>query len=386
MTHDSILFNLHDLTLLFAVSQYFLLSIFLFLTRKHGDQSSVFLILILLFNAFESIGVFMIWSEPIRLFILNWQPNFLFWGGLGFWLQGPLLYWYVSSVLYKDFKFTVLQLVHLVPATVVLILLYWNYYSLPRVEQLGLMTNLEFVFGKLMGKLVTYRYLSVISYGIWCFYTLYQYRTQVRQQYAGYGASERKWLRWVIIGIVTISTWNLFVHQIGIKISPDASNIMGLLGNYFTFIFVNSLVFLSIRYAPSFEGLSPKLKTDVDLHSKKKTFNSENIERIEMYMRQKKPYLNNDIHIEELAKKISLPVRTLSNIINQHFNKNFFEFINTYRIDEAKRLLTAPESSNKTVLEIIHETGFGSKSSFNTVFKQYVNMTPSEFRINNSNK
>lgn len=385
MTHDSILFNLHDLTLLFAVSQYFLLSIFLFLTRKQGDQSTVFLILILLFNAFESIGVFMIWSEPIRLFILHWQPNILFWGGLGFWLQGPLLYWYVSSVLYRNFKFTSTQLLHLLPVVVVLTLLYWNFYSFPRSEQVAMMTSLQFMFSSLMTKLVTYRYLSVIGYGIWCIYTLLKYRSQVRQQYAGYNASERKWLRWVVIGVVTISSWSLFVHKVGINVSADTSNIMGILGNYFTFIFVNSLVFLSIRYAPSFEGLSPKLEIDLKVNNKKKEFSPENIERIEKYMQLEKPYLNNDIHIEELAKKVSLPVRTLSNIINQHFKKNFFEFINTYRIDEAKRLLADPECSVKTVIEIIHETGFGSKSSFNTVFKQHVNMTPTEFR-NRSNR
>jgi len=381
MAHDSILFNLHDLTLLSAVSQYLLLSVFLLLTKKSGDRSTVFLVAILLFNALHSADVFMIWSDTFRNLVLNWQPNMLFWGGLGFWLHGPLLYWYVSSVLYRNFTFSWAQLFHLLPATVVFVLLYTNYYSHTHAEQLELMSDMGFMVGVLMNDLVRYRYISVIGYGIWCLVMLYRYRSEVRQQYAGCSASERKWLRWVVVGMVSISSWNLFVHQVGINMSENTSNIMGLVGNYLTFIFVNTLVFLSIRYAGLFEGLAPSSPEVVPEElSKKKTFSPEHISRIEKYMDKSKPYLLNDIHIDQLAKQVSIPSRTLSNIINHHFEMNFFEFINTYRITEAKRLLSEAEHSSKTVLEIIHETGFGSKSSFNSIFKQYVGMTPSEYR------
>ncbi len=382
MDINSPVFNFHDVTVLFAVGQYLLLGVFLLFTHRNGDRSTVYLILILISNALLSADSFIIWSDTFRLLVLQWNPNVFFLGGIAFWLQGPLLYWYVHSVLYKDFRFSPLQLLHLVPAFVVAVLLYVNYYSLNDAAQQESMQGLQFMFGRFTEQLVTYRNISVIAYGMWCCYELFHYRKEVRQQYADYDASERNWLIWVVAGIVSISAWSLFVHKIGVNLQPSTSNILGVATNYLTFIFVNSLVFLSIRYAALFDGIYSSASAGGELNEpiKKAPYTEEQVQRLEKHMRDHKPYLTNDIHIESLAKQISVPTRTLSMIINQHFDINFFEFINRYRIDEAKRLLLDPEDPNKTILQVILETGFGSKSSFNSIFKQHVGMTPSEFR------
>lgn len=70
----------------------------------------------------------------------------------------------------------------------------------------------------------------------------------------------------------------------------------------------------------------------------------------------------------------------LSQIINERLKQNFVDFINTYRVEEAKRKLLAPHKSHYSVLAIAEEAGFNSKSSFNSVFKKHARMTPSEFR------
>ncbi len=63
-----------------------------------------------------------------------------------------------------------------------------------------------------------------------------------------------------------------------------------------------------------------------------------------------------------------------------HYHSNFFEFINGYRIEEAKRLLLADEAKDDTILDIIYKSGFNSQSAFHRFFKRIVGMTPSEFR------
>jgi AraC-like DNA-binding protein len=63
--------------------------------------------------------------------------------------------------------------------------------------------------------------------------------------------------------------------------------------------------------------------------------------------------------------------------------QNFFDFINRYRIEEAQRLLTDPPDKKITVLEVLYECGFNSKSSFNTLFKKHTGLTPSEFKKKN---
>jgi AraC-like DNA-binding protein len=67
-------------------------------------------------------------------------------------------------------------------------------------------------------------------------------------------------------------------------------------------------------------------------------------------------------------------------VINDLTGKNFFEFINHYRIEEAKRMLTNPKDKKITVLEVMYQSGFNSKSSFNTLFKKQTGLTPVEFK------
>ena len=111
-------------------------------------------------------------------------------------------------------------------------------------------------------------------------------------------------------------------------------------------------------------------------------------EKISEFMISKKPYLQSDLTINDLADKLALHSKYLSQIINEHFGKNYFEFINGYRVEEAKKMLLNSLDNRLTILEILYECGFNSKSSFNAAFKKETGITPTEFRksIKNSRK
>jgi len=96
-----------------------------------------------------------------------------------------------------------------------------------------------------------------------------------------------------------------------------------------------------------------------------------------------KPFLEPELSIKQLVDIAKIPRRYLTYIINEEFNKNFFTFINEYRVDEAKKRLADPQFKNETVLSIGLNSGFNSKSSFNALFKQYTDLTPSEYRKRN---
>ena len=96
------------------------------------------------------------------------------------------------------------------------------------------------------------------------------------------------------------------------------------------------------------------------------------------HMRNEKPWLKIDLTLGQLADSINVNPHHLSQIINSHFGKSFACFINEYRVNAACQLLTM--SSGKTVLEIALDSGFSSKSSFNTLFKKQTGLTPSEYR------
>jgi AraC-like DNA-binding protein len=97
-------------------------------------------------------------------------------------------------------------------------------------------------------------------------------------------------------------------------------------------------------------------------------------------MSDEKPYLIPNININELSEKVDIPMRFLSQIINDSLNQNFFDFINYYRVEESKNYLTDPKCRKLNILEILYEVGFNSKSTFNKVFKEFTGLTPTEYR------
>jgi AraC-like DNA-binding protein len=98
------------------------------------------------------------------------------------------------------------------------------------------------------------------------------------------------------------------------------------------------------------------------------------------YMVKEEPFLNPSITIQNISDEIEIPVRDLSLLINHKLGQHFFDFINSYRIEYAKDILRDASKSKVTVLEILYEVGFNSKSSFNTAFKKHTGVTPTVYR------
>ena len=104
------------------------------------------------------------------------------------------------------------------------------------------------------------------------------------------------------------------------------------------------------------------------------------LNRLKLIMNEDKPYLDSSLTLQKLADIIGISPQHLSQTINERMNQNFFDFVNCYRIKEAKRLLVDPKGELLTILAIAEEVGFNSKSSFNTAFKKITGMTPTEYK------
>jgi AraC-like DNA-binding protein len=105
-------------------------------------------------------------------------------------------------------------------------------------------------------------------------------------------------------------------------------------------------------------------------------------EKLKEYMNLKKPYINPDLCLKDLAEQLNVYPHYVTQILNTLFNQNFYDFVNTYRVNEAKRLIKEGiDKSNKVpIITIAYDCGFNSKSSFNRIFKQKIGLTPSEYR------
>lgn len=104
------------------------------------------------------------------------------------------------------------------------------------------------------------------------------------------------------------------------------------------------------------------------------------LKRLRELMESERPYADGDLTLQKLAGRLSIPAQHLSQTVNGRLNQSFTDFVNAYRVAEAKRKLTDPGLRHYSVLAIAEEVGFNSKSSFNAVFKRQTGMTPSEFR------
>lgn len=109
------------------------------------------------------------------------------------------------------------------------------------------------------------------------------------------------------------------------------------------------------------------------------------VRRLLETMEKEKLYLDSDLTLQKLAGRLSIHPHHLSQVINERLHQNFFDFINSYRVEEAKKRLIDPSEKHFSIIAIAGEVGFNSKSAFNSVFKKYVNMTPSEWRKTSSN-
>jgi len=104
------------------------------------------------------------------------------------------------------------------------------------------------------------------------------------------------------------------------------------------------------------------------------------ISALEVFMEENKLYLNADLSLYDLAQRLNVSRHTLTYVLNNEVGKNFFQYINEYRVEEVKQRLKDPRYDDSTVLEIAFDSGFNSKSSFNSLFKQYCSTTPTQYR------
>lgn len=97
-------------------------------------------------------------------------------------------------------------------------------------------------------------------------------------------------------------------------------------------------------------------------------------------MEEEQWYLNPTLKLNDLAEELSLPVKTLSYVINTGIGKSFYEFVNGYRVEEVQKRLNDSTYSHLSLLGIAFESGFNSKATFNRIFKKFTGESPSAFQ------
>ncbi|ASK30636.1 AraC family transcriptional regulator [Chryseobacterium sp. T16E-39] len=132
------------------------------------------------------------------------------------------------------------------------------------------------------------------------------------------------------------------------------------------------------------ELLSIELENDGEIIEKKKLIPDQEFDILKQklisLMETEKPFLDGDLNLLKLSDLIQINAHQLSYLLNNGFNENFFHFVNKYRVEYAKQLLVNDSHQKLSMVGIAFESGFNSKTAFNTIFKKMTEMTPSEFK------
>jgi len=153
------------------------------------------------------------------------------------------------------------------------------------------------------------------------------------------------------------------------------------------------MVLKTMRHPELFRGIDSKLllvtemvkeggNTDESINPHTEVLHAQNeiLNKLENHMKVNEPFMDSSLSVYDLAKQINVPSRELSIAINHNLNKHFFDFVNEFRIKKAMEIFKNTTDEKLTVLEVLYEVGFNSKSSFNTAFKKFTGTTPSEFK------
>lgn len=299
--------------------------------------------------------------------------------------KDPLLFLYILSIIYSDFKLKTKHLIHALPWLLCILILIPNFFSVDKNQQLDFLYTYSNSPESRAITILT-RVVEVI-YLIAEIYYILRYRKLLLENYTGKDAFHNyKWLKQLIIFILVgqgLTSIKGIIRDSG-HFNDDFINIFRVILLVFGLFFSFWLVFKALLSPKLFRGINVNLKLSKDLTIKKdtnpETEKNKQIEDLRNYMDKEEPFLNPALTVKILSEKIEIPARELSVLINQKLGQHFFDFVNGYRIEKAMTILKDPSKSKHTVLEILYEVGFNSKSSFNTAFKKHTKTTPTAYR------
>ncbi|MFC2135106.1 helix-turn-helix domain-containing protein [Bacteroidota bacterium] len=306
---------------------------------------------------------------------MEWSPHFFFIGESFEFLLGPSLFLYTKSLTEKDFRIKKTHLWHLTPFIISAVFLSFKFHFLDTNTKLELLNAHVFTLYEYLVHVFGI-YFQFLSYSIATIILLVRYNNRLKEYYSAIEKINLTWLVYIVSIFILLWVSGLihFILMIfGVYFSyPDSAGVVTL------FLFSNIILFRGLKYPEIFSGI--KVKTENGKSILKDEDIQQYSQKLKLVMNNDKPYLEPSISLNDLAQKLSISPRYLSYVINKSYHQNFYDYINKYRIEESKRLLSHPENNSKTVLEILYDVGFNSKSVFNSAFKRYVGMTPSQYK------
>jgi AraC-like DNA-binding protein len=303
---------------------------------------------------------------------------------------GPLLYLYIKYQTTENFRFVWKYILHFIPFLLVFIsaillrgrpvMRLDNFWDTDPFLSFRLIYGLSF-------------FISITAYSIIAFVLINRHQRNMKNLVSF--TSGKITLSWLLVISISFYVTYVSVFILGMYIifardpsyDPTIPSYFGLTFFAFAFSFYGFKqpgIFHEILAEPKPYMIKEKIDESPDIKYERSGLKDKDakkyIEQLLKFMEDERPYLDVDLTIHDISLSLNISRHYLTQVINGLLGKNFYTFINEYRLEEVKRLLIDEEYSKFTLTAIAYEAGFSSKSSFNSVFKNATGMTPTQFR------
>jgi len=362
-----------------TVFQLLLFSFFL-LTIKKKNEIDLNILSAFLFS--NSLFIINFLLHDLEEFFNISLVDFRFIGFSFGFLFGPLLYLYTKSLTKKEFVVKRKEYLHLIPFIIYNIIMLSSYHLLDSSEKLYLLQN-ALVLPKWASNIIYFSlHLQILIYIFFAVRLLISYRNELKKIFSSIEKVNLSWLIIILFGFIFMWIIDLthFILFKTVDLPASIYNMMNFFSLNINFVFAFLIVYKGLKHPELFYELTDQTeKVKYEKSNLTKEESLEYLNRLKDFMREEKPYLEPDLTINDLALKVNIPSKTLSQVINENLNQNFFDFVNSYRIGEAKKMLSDLDKKI-TVLEVLYSVGFNSKSAFNSAFRRHTGLTPTEYK------
>ncbi|MGD2034190.1 MAG: AraC family transcriptional regulator [Bacteroidales bacterium] len=341
----------------------------LLVLKKNKTKADLVLMVWLLVNALHQLLFY--------FDISGFSSAYPFWAALNIpfpFLHGPLLFLYIITFMNRPHRYRFLYVLHFLPF--ILSYLYFLPFYLSPADQK--VFNVENGLADFAEK-IRMNYFAVLASGF--FYVslsvvyLKKYRKQFQDKNIKALKISRRWLQFLILGIAIVWMAVLLGDLKQIFVIVMANTVLiGFVGIRSTPFFTNHTEFA--RTGPDNSRTMPVRYRKSGLTSRKR---QEIREKLGKLMNEDKAFRDCGLTLDKLALQLHIHPNYLSQYINEELNMSFYDYINQYRTEEFKQLVTVPENRRLKFLALAYECGYNSKSSFNRNFKKVTGFTPSEY-------
>jgi AraC-like DNA-binding protein len=360
---------------LIAAFQSVLFVVFLLSSNKRKSKSNYFISIFLLLFAINLLQEFTLhFIEPI-------SANLYSFINLTFFLLPASLFLYNKSVLISEFKLSKKSLLHIVPYLLVNIIVIPFVY----LENLKEVPVESPVLKYILAYYYIFFYTLLFGYQYFSFKLLRNNKQVYFENFSNNNIQRYKYLRYLNIIFTFLfcisAIKNFLVFNIDVLFINSAIIFVNLTLLFFVCWVAYTGFSKPFVFAIPMDKLAP-VRDLITINKSEKISIQDNklLEKVKEVMDSEEPFLDASLTIQGLAEKLQIPTKELSILINHQLNQHFFDFVNEYRIKKAMELLRNPKNEKITILEVLYEVGFNSKSSFNTAFKKHTGITPTEYK------